>query len=194
MYLNGNNGHSFVLGDIPSRLDKGNNPLMWWELLQPYEGEAKQSLLCGEATEPANTTPRNAFEAWGPERFWDTPTKIRGPYVGSYAFNSWLYHPRATADGPALADSIRLPTKQATRVPVILDAARFDMPPEDTDPPRLYNTPGATGAMRWAALERHKDGVNVLFLDSHAEHVPAQGLWDLKWSDTFQPRQVTIER
>src|SRR6187402_1222949 len=43
LYLNGNNGRSFVWGDMPARADQGNNPLMWWELLQPYEGEVGQS-------------------------------------------------------------------------------------------------------------------------------------------------------
>ena len=168
---------------------------MWFELLQPYEAELNQSLLCGEATEPANTTPSNAFQAWGPDRFWDTPTKIRGPYVGSYAFNSWLYHPVApppTARRWRSRCGCRRSRPPASRRP--LTPARFDMPPDDKDPPRLDNTPGATGGMRRRRLERHKDGVNVLFLDGHAEHVPAPGLWDLKWSETFQPRRVTIER
>ena len=92
----------------------------------------------------------------------------------------------------APAESIRLPTRQATIVPVIFDCARLDMNPQDTDPPGLYNRPGVTGTMRWAAMERHKKGVNVLFLDGHADYVPAPGLWNLKWSETFQPRQVTI--
>ena len=48
--------------------------------------------------------------------------------------------------------------------------------------------------MRWVAMERHKDGVNVGFLDGHADHVPAAGLWKLKWSDDFAPRDVTIRK
>ena len=195
MYLNGNGGRSFAIGPVPANMAKGGVPLMWWELLQPYEPELKQSLLCGEATEPANVTPRNAFEAWGPERFWDTPAQPRGPYVGSYGFNSWLYHPKATAAGPPPAESIRLPTTQASRVPVVFDAARFDAHPKDTDPPFLYGAGGnAAGAMRFAALERHEDGVNVLFLDGHAEHVPVPGLWGLKWSDAFVATKVTVRR
>ena len=27
-----------------------------------------------------NYTPRNAFEAWGPERMWESTTQFRGPY------------------------------------------------------------------------------------------------------------------
>src|SRR5689334_14873503 len=36
MYLGGNGGRSFSLGEFPSRMDKGDNPHMWWELLQPH--------------------------------------------------------------------------------------------------------------------------------------------------------------
>jgi prepilin-type processing-associated H-X9-DG protein len=79
-------------------------------------------------------------------------------------------------------------------VPVVFDAARSEVNPSDTDPPRLYGTPGANGGMRWVSMERHKNGVNVGFLDGHAEYVPAAGLWKLKWSDDFKPRDVTIQK
>ena len=201
MYLGTNGGRSFSLGKIPSRMDDGDNPLMWWEVLRPHQGEISpgeiaETLLCPEATEPANVAPKDAFHAWGPERFWDTPTKIRGPYVGSYGFNSWLYHPAKEED--RMPEHLRLPTKQADKVPVIFDCARFDIPVLDTDPPALFGAalPAGTkpGAMRWVSLERHKDGVNVVFLDGHAEHVPVPRLWGLKWSEQFTPRHVTVQR
>ena len=195
-YLNGNGGRSFSLRGVPNRLDEGNNPLMWWEILQPNQTERAEMLLCPEATEPANAVPKDAFHAWGPERFWDTPTQIRGPYVGSYGFNSWLYHPASEED--RFAEHVRLPTKEASRMPVIFDCARLDIPVLDTDPPAIYGAklPAGTkpGSMRWAALERHGDGINVGFLDGHAERVPVPGLWKLKWSETFTPRDVTVAR
>lgn len=195
-YLSGNDGKSFVLGTFPSRLDKGNNPLMWWEILQPHQAGAEAGLLCPEASEAANVTPKDAFHAWGPERLWDTPTKIRGAYVGSYGFNSWLYQP--SNEDNRMPEHLRLPTKQGDKVPVVFDCARLDVPVLDTDPPALYGVAPANGAkagaMRWAALERHKDGINVAFLDGHADHVSAAGLWELKWSELFTPRKVTIQR
>ncbi len=195
-YLSANHGRSFVIGDMPSRLDKGNNALMWWEILAPYQPESAETLLCPEATEPANAVPTNAFEAWGPDRYWDTPAKIRGPYVGGYGFNTWLYHP--ASEDKRRPEHLRLPTKEAARVPVVFDCARFDIPPLDTDPPALYGAalPAGTqaGAMRWAALERHKDGINVAFLDGHAEQVSVPRLWRLKWSETFTPRDVDVVR
>ena len=81
---------------------------------------------------------------------------------------------------------------------MIFDCAREWIGPEDTDKPYLYcqGPAGArdVGMMYWAALERHKDGVNVLFLDGHAERVPVVGLWKLKWSESFERKDVTIER
>ena len=196
MYLGANGGRSFALGDFPGRMDEGNNPLMWWELLRPHQPESAETLLCPEATEAANAAPKDAFHAWGPERLWDTPAKIRGPYVGSYGFNSWLYHPSRDAD--RMPEHLRLPTKQADKVPVIFDCARFDVPVLDTDPPALFGStlpPGTkAGSMRWVSLKRHKDGVNVVFLDGHAGHVPVPGLWGLKWSEQFTPRHVTVQR
>jgi prepilin-type N-terminal cleavage/methylation domain-containing protein/prepilin-type processing-associated H-X9-DG protein len=196
MYLSANRGRSFVLGDMPTRMDLGNNPPMWWEILQPHQPDAVAGLLCPEASEAANVTPKDAFHAWGPERFWDTPTKIRGAYVGSYGFNSWLYQP--TNEDNRMPEHLRLPTKQGDKVPVVFDCARLDIPVLDTDPPALYGVAPANGAkagsMRWAALERHKDGINVAFLDGHADHVSAAGLWELKWSEQFTPRKVTIQR
>jgi prepilin-type N-terminal cleavage/methylation domain-containing protein/prepilin-type processing-associated H-X9-DG protein len=196
LYLSGNGGRSFILGDIPSRLDKGNNPLMWWEILRPNVSELSETLLCPEASDPANVDPKDAFHAWGPQRFWDTPTQIRGPYVGSYGFNSWLYQPNREED--RMPEHLRLPTKEAARVPVIFDCARLDLPPLDSALPILFGATPPSGAkpgeMRWVTMERHKDGVNVMFLDGHAEHVSAPGLWKLKWSEQFTPREVTIQR
>ena len=194
MYLNANGGRSFIIGELPTHKNNMNTPPMWWELLQPYQQVAGQMLLCGEASDPADTTPSNAFQAWGPQSFFDSPTKIRGPFVGSYGFNSWLYQPHQTEDGSPPAESIRLPTKEASRVPVIVDCARLDLNPSDTDEPYLYEAKKGKGAMRWAALERHKDGVNALFLDGHAEQVSVPGLWKLKWSETFQPKEVTLQK
>jgi len=54
------------------RADDGS-VVYWWELLRPYHDEIQRSLLCPEATDPADAVPRNSFEAWGPERAWDGP-------------------------------------------------------------------------------------------------------------------------
>lgn len=195
-YLTGNGGRSFELGEFPASLDQGGNPLMWWEILQPHHPESTRTLLCPEATEPANTTPTNAFQAWGPQPFWDTPTQVRGPYVGSYGFNAWLYRP---ASGAGASSNIRLPGRESSRVPVAFDCADFQTSPRDDDPARLYHTGAPLSGLSVVALERHNrgkngGGVNVVFLDGHAEYVPVSALWQLRWSETFTPQEVVIQR
>ena len=37
------------------------------------------------------------------------------------------------------------------------------------------------------AIRRHRDGINVGFVDGHAARVPAKGLWTLNWHQGFQP-------
>lgn len=203
MYLSANRGRSFVLGEFPGSPNLGPTPPMWWEVLTPYRPEATRTLLCPEATEPANVTPRNAFQAWGPQYFFDTPPgKVRGPFTGSYGLNAWLYYSMPGGRGAPLPESIRLPAaRDAARVPVFFDCANLDAAAQNDDPPRLYNTGGPLKGLTTVALERHGGsgsnhrggGVNVAFLDGHAEYVPVAGLWRLKWSETFTPREVRVE-
>lgn len=196
MYLDANRGRSFVFADPPEQEGSRHTPLLWFEVLQPYHPDLTDSLLCPEADEPANIDPKDAFHAWGPQAFYDSRTTVRGPYTASYGFNTWLYQP-ATEDDRR-PEHLRLPTKQADNVPVVFDCARLDVPVLDTDVPVLFGVTPANGAkpgaLRWAALERHKDGINVAFLDGHAAHVSATGLWELKWSEQFTPRHVTVQR
>jgi prepilin-type N-terminal cleavage/methylation domain-containing protein/prepilin-type processing-associated H-X9-DG protein len=203
LYLSANRGRSFVLGEFPGSPRLGPTPPMWWEVLKPYHPEVTRTLLCPEASDPANITPRNAFQAWGPQYFFDTPDKVRGPFTGSYGLNAWLYYSLPGGHGGPLPESIRLPNpRDAARGPVFFDCANLDAAAQNDDAPRLYNTGGPLRGLSTVALERHGGrgsantggGVNLVFLDGHAEYVPAPGLWRLRWSETFRPREVTIER
>jgi prepilin-type N-terminal cleavage/methylation domain-containing protein/prepilin-type processing-associated H-X9-DG protein len=186
LYANANRGKDLVMTPIPNRPDEGTPPF-WWELLQPYRGDVARALLCPEATDPANAVPRNAFQAWGPDYFWDGPGgKVRGPFVGSYAFNGWLMYP--PVDPPARAS--------ASTVPVILDGATMAVWPRDSDPPATFDANASTIlSMRGVALQRHPHGgPNATFLDGHAAPVDLPELWNLAWSRTFVSRTVTIPR
>jgi prepilin-type N-terminal cleavage/methylation domain-containing protein/prepilin-type processing-associated H-X9-DG protein len=193
-YIDANHGHSLSAGPYPDRLDKGVPP-MWWELLQPHHPETKRTLLCPEATEAANETPRNAFQAWGPWRVWDSPSVLRATVVGSYGFNGFLGEwVSAKPTEPMPSPQTYLPRGQSSLIPLIFDCAYLETYPRDTDPALLYYHGAPLDGMSLVALDRHRTGVNVVFVDTHAEYVASEDLWKLKWSKDFAPKQVTIPR
>jgi len=204
MYLNNNGNRSFAW-------QQAITDLTWWELLQPYNGSIRDTLLCPQATEPGNAI-GGAFKAWGPDVTWaaGNPRWVpRGIYVGSYGFNRWLFQPRAGQHGalPVTlpARMIELPTRQSDRVPVFADCIRDSGEPDDTDtvpinlidplpssdgpPPRPA---GPRGQMAYFCIDRHDHAVNVVFLDGHAELVTLGGLWKLRWNNAFKPKGVVV--
>ena len=190
MYVSDHRGRSFALdgGPQPAR----SNPPMWWEQLEPYHPRVEETLLCPEATEPANVDPADAFHAWGPMFLWPEPGRTRMSYVGSYGVNGWLYRP---THGPGHPGVLRMPPRRGDLVPVIFDSAHFHPAPRDTDPADFDPDDPViqtTGGMRRVALHRHRKGVNVVFADGHAAHVPVPDLWQLQWSQDFKPRAVTM--
>lgn len=191
MYAGENKGKSLYLGVFPNQKE---NPQMWWERLEPYHPEITRSLLCPEATEPGNSIPHDAFEAWGPDSFFGKGDAIRGPFVGSYGFNGWLYSPDPGES--ASKYTIRLPAPDSSRIPVFFDSANKLAYPLDTDEPMLFNLnrTGARGQLGLLALERHHQGVHIAFLDGHVEHSSVPALWKLKWSEDFTPKDVQVRR
>ena len=187
-YLNDHKGRQPPRGDTQITPEKGT-PLMWWELLASGRDVGRR-LLCPEATEASNGMPASAFHAWGPDAFWNPGGNVRGPFFGSYGFNAWLY---AETDS-ATPGQLRLPAKDSANIPLIFDCARMEIYVLDTDAPLRW-VPKATGSRGWlqlAALERHHGGPNITFVDGHAETVPLPMLWKLKWSQTFEPKEVKI--
>jgi len=139
-------------------------------------------------------TPRNSFEAWGPQPLWDAPGKIRGIYVGSYGINGWLCEPvLAAGETNAFAQEF-VPKRESSLIPAFFDCAHFETYPRDSDPAVLYHHGAPLDGMSLAALDRHRSGVNVSFVDGHAEYVTSEGLWKLKWSRGFVAREVVVRR
>jgi prepilin-type N-terminal cleavage/methylation domain-containing protein/prepilin-type processing-associated H-X9-DG protein len=188
-YLNDNRGRHPPRGDVHNISPTNGTPLMWFELLGNGR-DVSRRLFCPGATENTNAVPHSAFQTWGPDAFWDSGGKIRGPFFGSYGFNAWLYDdPTSATPGP-----IRLPSKDSANIPLIFDCARLEVYVFDTDAPLRF-APKATGSSGWlqlVALERHRGATNIGFIDGHAQTVPLPMLWKLKWSQTFQPQVVKM--
>jgi prepilin-type N-terminal cleavage/methylation domain-containing protein/prepilin-type processing-associated H-X9-DG protein len=201
IYLNSNHNHSF-----PWQRDLTD--LNWWELLQPYDHSLADTLPCPEATEPGNLI-GGAFRAWGPEVTWSVgnPKWVpRGTFVGSYGFNSWLFQePLAGVPASFRAKMIDVTAHQSDRVPVFAECIMNKGGPDDSDtvPFNLIDplpssdgppphAPGPAGQMAYFCIDRHERGINVAFLDGHAELITLGGLWKLRWNNTFRARDVIV--
>ncbi len=167
VYLNDNHGRQPPRGNTHYTTQEGA-PLMWFELLASPRDVARR-LLCPEATDDSNGVPASAFNAWGPDAFFDPGGKVRGPFFGSYGFNAWLY------DDPTsgIAGAIHLPSKDSANIPLIFDCARLEVYVFDTDRPLRFTTraTGSSGWLQLVAVERHRHGPNVAFVDGHAQTI-----------------------
>jgi prepilin-type processing-associated H-X9-DG protein/prepilin-type N-terminal cleavage/methylation domain-containing protein len=185
MFLN--KGRAFLdLDYIP-----GNAPQAHWMFhISPYVEKLELISICPET--PDLGAPFGSFHVGSFNTYWQLETRL-----ASYTINGWVYNITGPNDilfsiVPAqVSDYIRLPAKQADRIPVLTDGAWLDTWPADTDPPGdLTGTFGGLfgpGFMTRICLKRHGKAINIVFLDGHAETVPLENLWQYKWSNKFKP-------
>ncbi|MBI2948042.1 MAG: prepilin-type N-terminal cleavage/methylation domain-containing protein [Verrucomicrobia bacterium] len=177
----------------------------WFHQIAPYMGDQAYKNKPAENVNgvmrimfcPATKRPK-AKPAIG-EAWWGTSTKtwrvLEGE--GSYGMNLWLdnlgvylsdfpkdkYYPQfsvAPADVPVYGDSVWVGSW-----------------PEGKDRPPLDLKGGGYGGgsfphakgqfMGRFAIDRHRGGINVGFVDGHAARVPVKGLWTLNWHKDFEP-------
>jgi prepilin-type N-terminal cleavage/methylation domain-containing protein/prepilin-type processing-associated H-X9-DG protein len=195
MYLSSNSGHSIPRGE------PGATYLMWWEALAPYNADIRGCLICPEATEPHPGPPDrgyhaykagSAHQAWWLVTYWAREPEwiIRGDYTGSYGVNAW-----AMSQDRAPNAVVRFPPAQAEHIPLFGDCREAYTYAPDGGEIILENLQGTApvgpGVNNYC-LDRHGMAVNLVFLDGHAEHVPLNQLWNLKWSETFKPHDVVL--
>ncbi len=157
-------------------------------------------LACPEARQDPVSAPGNIDHLWS----WG------GGGQGAYGANLWMYPKYAEydadfrfPDGDFFASFHDVPSPSAT--PLYGDSNWVGGWPDDVDfpppnpatgpPPNLY-----TGLFvheigyfmgRWT-IDRHDSGINVVLVDGSARKVTLEGLWQLRWHKSFQPRVVTV--
>jgi prepilin-type N-terminal cleavage/methylation domain-containing protein/prepilin-type processing-associated H-X9-DG protein len=138
------------------------------------------------------------FINWGPflpsdagSRWYDSLA------IGSYAFNEWL------ADVPAGAgwwglkndNAIRkLTVEGAYNIPLVGDSVFVDTavthgdaaPSNKEHEEDKYDADWDTDAMKFYCIDRHKGGINMVFVDMHARHVGLRELWNFRWHKNFK--------
>ncbi len=146
---------------------------------------------------PSDVNYGGTFIDWGP--FPDSPSGAEwydAYATGSYGFNEWC------ADVPAGANWWQLPHDNAIRkmsvkggsnIPLVLDSVFVDTAVRDTDsaPSNIeheqdvYIADWDTNAMKYYSIDRHKGGINGVFVDMHAQHVGIKQLRRFKWHKNF---------
>ncbi len=146
---------------------------------------------------PAEGLRGGTFTTWGPfpasyygDEWWDHLA------TGSYGFNEWC------ADVPARAswwglehdNAIRkTSTRGADNIPLVLDSVFVDTAVYDTDAAPsndehshdVYRASWDNNAMKYYSIDRHKGGINGVFVDMHAQHVGIKQLRRFKWHKNF---------
>jgi len=171
---------------------KRDGKYTWINALRPYYEDNDEIRFCPRAKRTPEEGGRMPLAAW------DLKNHVIGlaggfQYIvddrGSYGINWWVNDNDDSGPGgsPARNKWRRSDVNGSARVPVLMDCGFFLARPMDTDPPP--ETDGSEGwdplipvqGMRRIAHDRHKKGINVLFMDGSAEHVNVKALWDLEW-------------
>jgi prepilin-type N-terminal cleavage/methylation domain-containing protein len=190
-------------GTIPYYfVDSSGTEHTWMGTLSPYMANSPGVLLCPSASIPTNSS--SAAEVFGTAAAaWNWPT---GPYLGSYAFNAWLY------SGPPFSpytDSTLLFLKEAniqspSKTPVFADSIWLDAAPLETDSPstdfllgqlsgaslqpmgrylidRHGGKAAATAPRTWNTTKPLPGNINLSCVDGHVELAPLENLWTYSW-------------
>ena len=169
-----------------------------WYWLQELDDEHKDRhkmkiWLCPRADKPIMDEDRNriresiVFSAWGIEKGDDFgPTGLAGSY-GLNGYSRARRPGRKYAKVKGTAFDWRAPKVQGSaRIPLFIDALRFDLWPLATEgPPEKREQPWAGNHMARSCIDRHKGAVNCLFMDWSVRRVGLKELWTLKWHRQF---------
>ena len=195
-YIEDNDGHFFT------GLTRSG---YWWPLQLSHEYQdwkRNRMWFCPTATRPTfdakgvlSSTPAT-FNAWGifstpTSMTYDGKTYVTNPngLAGSYGLNGYTVSVVDVYEGgvPSSEGWIGLKdVPDAARVPLFVDALRFDLWPRYTDAPAACEHEAwSTNHMACCCINRHDGAVNCLFVDGSVRKVGLKELWTLKWHQSF---------
>jgi len=209
MYIGENNGKFY----------SGTNGSGYWFVLQLdpkiQDWKANKTWFCPTATKPVqdehgNPSPNlNIFNAWGVFRVgtgsgeqapgtvtYGNKTYTANPngFAGSFGVNGYLFdipkdlmYEGGVPSSSGYHNMYGVPN--ASDIPVMLDALRFDLWPHHIDAP-VTNEFQAWGDnnMGRCCINRHRGFVSSSFLDWSVRRVGLKELYTLQWHRTFNTR------
>ncbi|MGC8625543.1 MAG: prepilin-type N-terminal cleavage/methylation domain-containing protein [Phycisphaerae bacterium] len=150
-------------------------------------------LICPSTKQIPYNLPGNAVSTWS----WGTE-------CSSYTLNGWMYNYQESL--PASQEALQSfgngnntsdfwynsQSIPGATAPLFGDGIWIDAWPQPTDMPpvSLEGTVSPTVSMWRFCLNRHEGGINMVFADSHVEHVMDADLWKLDWYPDFSPKKA----
>jgi prepilin-type N-terminal cleavage/methylation domain-containing protein len=195
--------HVMYVGDFARSFQYTANANLWMAMLQNYDARVDKVRVCPLASNPTTRTDDSVEYTYGrADQMWKWAPSTTN-YVGSYAFNGWLY-----TGSYSVADLLGAPSSwqygaqggitTPSNVPLIADAVWVDGWPIETQGPSkdLYNGNAAVDMGRFT-IARHGSrppgplmiatsaglpgAINVLSYDGHANSTKLPALWSLAW-------------
>ncbi len=139
--------------------------------------------------------------------------KSAGTFSGSYGLNGWVCNPPQAVSEIAGRDTANhwrtmYPKSNRSQIPLMADAHWFtglpeadDLPPETEEGTEVFELPremeieqepdndgwdiSTDNQMRRFVVNRHRNQLNVLFLDNSVSAVSPKALWQLKWHRSY---------
>ena len=114
-------------------------------------------------------------------------------YVGSYNFNAWCM---SVPTGNRAFELLWITpdVKQGDRVPLLMDGAgrSYETVPLPENEPPMYDGEAETGEeeINRVCINRHQDGINVLYLDMSVRKTTLKQLWDIDWSKYWRDNDI----
>ena len=185
MYLNDNNNHFTPAQSTTSTW------YQWMDLMEPYYS-TDEIFICPDAKLKPTVTNSATVEIWSDPAKSNTcwrlyNSTIDREYYGSYGLNYWI---NTKGSNTSFASDNYFGTdlfRSSSNVPLFSDCAWIGGYPDDTNTPRpnetdTYRSPGQ---MNRVLMKRHRDSVNVVFIDGSSEKVKLKELWGLRWHRNF---------
>jgi prepilin-type processing-associated H-X9-DG protein len=171
MHIESNDGY-FIRGT-------GKTSYWWIKQLDDHYKDWKSMRIwfCPTAKRPTfdengvMTPSLDIFNAWG--IFYGEGHSPNGA-AGSYGLNGYL---------------IGQKFEGRNNVPVFVDALRFDLWPQETDPPTAYEFAAwSSNNMARCCINRHNGAINTLFADWSSRKIGLKQLWTLNWHSQFDTK------
>ncbi|MBC8481397.1 MAG: prepilin-type N-terminal cleavage/methylation domain-containing protein [Planctomycetes bacterium] len=197
-------GVEMYLTNNDDKLPELNTGISWLYVFRPYfenqqydkkyfdpskKPNFRSVRFCPNGTLPPGTSASNSYWIAGAYGDVDAPTS------SSYSINTWILYwstwPNATQEK---SWGGHRPGKDSDKIPIFADGSWRDSHGDQTVPLNnlegAYGGAGSNSSLQTHALIRHRNGVNVLFMDGSVNHCPIRDMYNLKWNKFFDTTKV----